>query len=336
MSKEKRNVSKSYFIGIDGGGTKTFAVIADDKGNLLASSRRESTNYLQVGIDKARENLIGMIQELCESQSVDMLTMDYSVIGLAGAGRADDREIITKALIEGGLRDPQFVVVPDYTPALAGGAFGEAGVIIISGTGSVVFGIDTQGHQQRAGGWGPLMSDEGSGYHFGKEACTAVMRAFDGRGPATSLTDKLLKALNMDSPLSLVRWSLNEGTQKNNVAALSPYVFESVNEGDVVAIKILEKEVDSIVEMVGAVAKAINQVDKPFQIVLAGGNFGHQPKFVNLLREKLKPVVPQAKADLPRFEPVLGAVILALKNQGISITEEILSNLESSWPKMNM
>jgi N-acetylglucosamine kinase-like BadF-type ATPase len=329
-------VAASYFIGIDGGGTKTFAVISDEKGNLLASSRRESSNYLQVGIDKCRENLIGMSQELCKSQGIDLMTLDYSVIGLAGAGRQDDREIITRALIEGGLTDSQFVVTPDYTPALAGGAFGEAGVIVISGTGSVVFGIDEQGNQQRAGGWGPLMSDEGSGYDFGKQACRMIMRAFDGRGPATSMTEKVLKFLKMDVPTSLVKWSLTEGTQKNNVAALAPFVFEAAKEGDKVALSVLESEVDSIVEMVGAVAKAIKLTDKSFKIVLAGGNFGHQPEFVSMLREKVKSVAPQATADLPRFEPVLGAVILALKNQGIKITEEILDNLEASWPKMNM
>ncbi len=329
-------MSITYYIGIDGGGTKTYGLIADENGKLLASTKRDTSNYLQVGIDKAKENLLGMINDLCESQNIDILTFDYAVLGLAGAGRQEDRDIIMKALTSSGLRVPQLEIVPDFTIALAGGTLGEQGVIIISGTGSVVFGVNEFGETKRAGGWGHILADEGAGYQFGQEALKAVMRSFDGRGAPTKLTDKILKQLNLESPEKLVKWSLSEGMQKPNIAAFAPLVFGSINEGDKVAEAILEKAVDGIVEMVQAVAKGLAITDEPFKIVLAGGNFKHQPKFVDLLRKKLKLVVPNATAELPRFEPVVGAIILAMKNQEVPITEEIIANIESTLPNMSL
>ena len=326
----------SYFIGIDGGGTKTYGVIADEKGNMLASAKRDSSNYLQVGIEKARENMVGMIEELCASQGIDLLGLDYAFIALAGAGRPDNRETIAKALISGGLRQAQIEITPDFTSGLAGGTFGKPGVIVISGTGSVVFGISEKGEQKRVGGWGHILADEGSGYQFGQEALRTVMKAYDGRIPPTKLTDKILKTLNLENPERLVNWSLSEGIQKNNVAALSPYVFEAFNEGDAAAEKIIDKSVSEMVDMVGAAAKAMGITNDAFNIVLAGGNFGHQPKFVEKLSQQLKPVCPNAKAGLPHFEPIVGAVIMALKNQQIAITDEVIQNLNASWPKMNL
>jgi N-acetylglucosamine kinase-like BadF-type ATPase len=330
-------LSITYFIGIDGGGTKTYGVIADETGKLLASTKRDSSNYLQVGIDKARENLVSIIEELCTSQEIDLLTFDYAVIGLAGAGRPEDRETIMKALTSTGLRVPQLEIVPDFITALAGGTFGEAGVIIISGTGSVVFGVDEDGNTKRAGGWGHILADEGAGYQFGKEATRAVMQAFDGRGAATKLTDKILKKLNLEAPDKLVKWSLSlKEQEKPEIASLSPLVFEAFNEGDPVAEKIIELGVSGIVEMVEATSKGLHLKEKEFKIVLAGGNFEHQPKLVELLRNKLKPVVPKATALLPKFHPVVGAVILAMKNQEMTISKEIVSNLESSWKNMGL
>jgi len=328
-------VASSYYIGIDGGGTKTYGIIADEKGNMLAAARRDSSNYLQVGIDKARENMIGMIKELCQSQSIDMVSVDYIFFGLAGAGRADDQATISAALIEGGLREPQFSVTADFTTALASGTFGEPGVIVISGTGSVCFALAADGHQERTGGWGTLLADEGSGYDFGREACRAVMRAFDGRGPATLMTDKILAKLNLDSPLSLVKWSLTEGMQKDNVAALSPCVFEALNEGDLVAEKIINKSIDSMAEMVRAVARKLDITEDSFRIVLAGGNFAHQPYLVSTLQEKISGFCPKAEAVLPKYEPIVGGVIMALRNSGIEITPEVLANLDKTWPAMS-
>ena len=329
-------MSITYYIGIDGGGTKTYGLIADEEGHLLSSTKRDTSNYLQVGIEKAKDNLVGMIQELCDSQKIDMLTFDYAVLGLAGAGRQDDRDTIMEALTSTGIRIPQLEIVPDFNIALAGGTLGDPGVIIISGTGSVVYGVNEFGETKRAGGWGHILADEGAGYQFGHEALIAVMRAFDGRGQSTKLTEKILKQLNLESPEKLVKWSLSEGIQKSNVAALAPCVFEAINEQDKVAEQILETAVDGIIEMVIAVAKGLGITNEPFKIVLAGGNFSHQPKFVDLLRKKLKPVAPKAIADLPRFEPVVGAILLAMKNQEVPITNEIIKNIESTWPKMGL
>jgi N-acetylglucosamine kinase-like BadF-type ATPase len=325
----------SYVIGVDGGGTKTLGIITDDKGNLLKSTKRDSSNYLQVGIDKARENLISMLDELASSQNINKNQIESVCLGLAGAGRQEDRDTITQALRSGGLT-ARLQIVPDFLIGLAAGTLSDPGIIIISGTGSVVFGVNKQRETKRAGGWGHILADEGAGYQFGHEALKAVMRAYDKRGPRTKLTKKVLTALNLKHQDNLVKWSLSEtgGLSKPVVADLAPLVFEAYNEGDKVAGKIIDLACKGVAEAVKAAVKGLKMKDDNFKIVLTGGNFGHQPVYVEKLRPKLKKVAPNAEAVLPKYEPVIGAILLALKDCNITATQQILANIEQSWTKV--
>ncbi|MDI6783736.1 MAG: BadF/BadG/BcrA/BcrD ATPase family protein [bacterium] len=325
----------AYVVGVDGGGTKTLGIIADSSGDLLASSKRDSSNYLQVGIDKARENLLSMLDELAASQNIGRNQFESVYLGLAGAGRQEDRETITQALRSGGLTT-RLQIVPDFLIGLAAGTLSDPGIIVISGTGSVVFGVNKEGQTKRAGGWGHILADEGAGYQFGQEALKAVMRAYDKRGPRTKLTKKVLAALNLKHQDNLVKWSLSEtgGLSKPVVADLAPLVFEAYNEGDKVAGKIIDLACKGVAEAVKAAVKGLGMKEDSFKIVLAGGNFAHQPVYVEKLKPKLKKVAPNAEAVLPRFEPVVGAILLALKDTGITATPQILSNIEQTWTKI--
>jgi N-acetylglucosamine kinase-like BadF-type ATPase len=325
----------SYVIGVDGGGTKTLGIIADTSGNLLKSARRDSSNYLQVGIDKARENLISLLDELATSQNIGRNSVDSVCLGLAGAGRQEDRDTISTALRSGGLTT-QLQIVPDFLIGLAAGTLSDPGIIVISGTGSVVFGVNKEGKTKRAGGWGHILADEGAGYQFGQEALKAVMRAYDKRGPRTKLTKKVLAALNLKHQDNLVKWSLSEtgGLSKPVVAELAPLVFEAYNEGDKVAGKIIDLACKGVALTVKAVVKGLNMNQDTFKIVLSGGNFTHQPVYVEKLRPQLKKVAPNAEAVMPKFEPVVGAILLALKECSISATPEMLAHIEQSWAKV--
>ena len=324
-----------YVIGIDGGGTKTLGVIADSSGKLLKSTKRDSSNYLQVGIDKAKENLLSMLDELAASQNMGRNQIESVCLGMAGAGRQEDRDTISQALRSAGLTT-RLQIVPDFLIGLAAGTLSEPGIIVISGTGSVVFGLNKNGQTKRAGGWGHILADEGAGYQFGQEALKAVMRAYDKRGPRTKLTKKVLAVLNLKHQDNLVKWSLSEtgGLSKPIVAELGPLVFEAYSEGDKVAGKIIDLACKGVAEAVKAVVKELGMKEDAFKIVLTGGNFAHRPVYAEKLRPKLKKVAPNAEAVLPRFEPVIGAILLALKDIGITATPQILSDIEQSWTKI--
>ncbi|MCX7919595.1 MAG: hypothetical protein N3A72_08335 [bacterium] len=324
-----------YVIGVDGGGTKTLGIIADIQGNLLKATKRDSSNYLQVGIDKARENLLSILDELAASQNIDKNRVESVCLGLAGAGRQEDRETITQALRFGGLMT-RLQIVPDFLIGLAAGTLSEPGIIVISGTGSVVFGINKAGETKRTGGWGHILADEGAAYQFGQEALKAVMRAYDKRGPKTKLTKKILTALNLKHQDNLVKWSLSEngGLSKPVVAELAPLVFEAYNEGDKVAEKIIDLACRGVAQMVKATVKGLKMKNDTFKIVLSGGTFSHQPVYVEKLKPRLAKVAPHAEVVLPKYEPVIGAILLAMKDCGINVTPEILSNIEQSWTKV--
>jgi N-acetylglucosamine kinase-like BadF-type ATPase len=326
----------AFVVGVDGGGTKTLGIIADNTGNLYHSTKRDSSNYLQVGIDKAKENLISMLDELAASQNINRNQIASVCLGLAGAGRQEDRDTINQALRSAGLTT-RLQIVPDFLIGLAAGTLSDPGIIVISGTGSVVFGVNKSGQTKRAGGWGHILADEGAGYQFGHEALKAVMRAYDRRGPRTKLSKKVLNALNLKHQDNLVKWSLSEtgGLSKPVVADLAPLVFEAYNEGDKVAGKIIDFACKGVAETVKAVVKGLGMKQDSFKIVLTGGNFAHQPVFVDKLRPKLQKVAPNAEAILPKYEPVIGAILLALKDAGITATPSILSNIEQSWTKIN-
>ncbi|MFB3897350.1 MAG: BadF/BadG/BcrA/BcrD ATPase family protein [bacterium] len=326
----------NYVVGVDGGGTKTLGVIADSNGILYKSTKRDSSNYLQVGIDKAKENLVSMLDELAGSQNINRNQIISIYLGLAGAGRQEDRDTINQALRTSGLTT-RLQIAPDFLIGLAAGTLSDPGIIIISGTGSVVFGVNKAGQTKRAGGWGHILADEGAGYQFGHEALKAVMRAYDRRGPRTKLTKKILNALNLKHQDNLVKWSLSEngGLSKPVVAELGPLVFEAYSEGDKVAGKIIDFACKGVAETVKAVVKGLGMKQDSFKIVLSGGTFTHQPIFIEKLTPKLKKVAPNAEPILPKYEPVVGAILLALKDAGVAATPEILSNIEQSWAKIS-
>lgn len=325
----------SYIVGVDGGGTKTLGVIADSNGTVYKSTKRDSSNYLQVGIDKAKENLVSMLDELAASQNINRNQIVSIYLGLAGAGRQEDRDTINQALRTAGLTT-RIQIGPDFLIGLAAGTLSDPGIIIISGTGSVVFGVNKTGQTKRAGGWGHILADEGAGYQFGHEALKAVMRAYDRRGPRTRLTKKILNALNLKHQDNLVKWSLSEngGLSKPVVSELAPLVFEAYGEGDKVAGKIIDFACKGVTETVKAVVKGLGMKQDTFKIVLSGSNFAYQPVLVEKLKVKLKKVAPNAEAILPKYDPVIGAILLALKDAGVTATPEILSNIEQSWLKI--
>src|SRR5207237_4016708 len=138
--------------------------------------------------------------------------------------------------------------------ALVAGAGNEPGIVVIAGTGSIVYGRNAQHVAARAGGWGHILGDEGSGYWIGREALAAVMRADDGRGPETRLTGDVLEHFNITSTSQLPRIVYDRELPRMSVAALGPIVQQAREQGDVVAMRILEHAADELVLAARSVA----------------------------------------------------------------------------------
>ena len=302
-----------YIIGIDGGGTKTVGILADDSGQIIARSESGPSNYHVVGQAQTARVLKTVVDSLLKEANIPLELCQAFCIGMAGLGRPDDREIIGRICHQLGLRE-NLILTHDAKIALAGGALEDFGVIIIAGTGSIVYGINEAGKERRTGGWGHILGDEGSGYDIARRALQAIVRVHDGRGHATILTDKILEQLGFNQPEQLVRWVY--AANKNEIAAFAPVVFESAWEQDFVAEEIIAYAAEELVLAASVVLEELDMEFAECNIVLSGGVFEHQPHFVELIQKRLRNIAPKATCGLPKREPAYGAVLLAKAHKG--------------------
>ncbi|MCA1622048.1 MAG: hypothetical protein LC795_22785, partial [Acidobacteria bacterium] len=175
--------ARQTVLGVDGGGSKTRAVVADGGGKVLGEGLAGASNPLRVGVSEAVGAIRDAVDRACAEAGVRRSDIVAAEVGLAGVRRADIRERMLAALAELGLGTVE--VVTDADIALYGATSGKPGLVIIAGTGSVCCGVNARGRRACAGGWGPVVGDEGSGSWIARRALQSVAHATDGRGPKT-------------------------------------------------------------------------------------------------------------------------------------------------------
>src|SRR5436190_10850546 len=242
-----------HVLGIDAGGTKTVCLLADERGLILSEGRGPGANLHAAG-ELAVEKVLHQVMEAALDERP--VTPDAICLGIAGVDRQDEANTITAIMRRIGHRS-RILVVNDALIALAAGAREAPGIVIISGTGSIVYGRNSRGEAARAGGWGHMIGDEGSGYWIGKEALAAVMRGADGRGPETRLTADILAHFNVDDVSRLPRIVYDREVPRVSVAALGPIVQGVAVGGDAVATRILERAADELVLAARSVASRL-------------------------------------------------------------------------------
>jgi len=301
-----------YVLGVDGGGTKTACVVLDERKNVIGQGRAASSNRNSVGDEVARANLTRAIQEALAVAGLSTSAICAVCAGIAGVDRPLERAIASSWFNE------LFPGIPtniynDAVIALASGTGGDLyGVALISGTGMIVYGVDRSGQARRAGGWGPLFGDKGSGYAIGAAALTAVAQAVDGLGPPTSLEGALLDYLDLNMPQALITWAYSD-LAWSRIAELSPLVVECAQQNDAVARSIMEEAAVDLAAVVEHVVRTLNLLNEPIPIVLAGGNL--MPGFfANLVSQYLHSLVPKAQLTRPSVEPASGAALLVLNS----------------------
>lgn len=297
-----------YVVGIDAGGSKTMCLLADESGQVLAESRADGANLSTSGAERVEASLRRAVSDAIGGRPIAAAVV---CIGMAGADRASDAEVIRTMMgrISPGSR---VIVANDALVALAAGSDDAHGIVIISGTGSIVYGRDRRNRTARAGGWGYILGDEGSGYWIGRHALTAVMRAADGRGPQTALTPAIFEHFGVDTPHALDHAIYHGESTLARIAALGALVERAREQGDRVAADILERAADELVLAAQAVMNGLEMAGERFSFVLAGGMIRAVPSLAGALEQRLPRLA--ARADVRRLEapPAAGAVRLAL------------------------
>jgi glucosamine kinase len=299
----------TYYLGIDGGGTKTRCVLGDEQG-VLATAVSGGSNVVRLGEARAREALQAVIRHVCATAKIAPRQIRAMCIGSSGAGRP---EIAAKIRAMVGELDPQLsasriVVVGDTVIALEA-AFGAGpGVIAIAGTGSVAFGRDAAGRTARAGGWGFAVSDEGSGQWIGRQAVSAVLRARD-RQQETALTSLILEAWKLVDLEALVRRA--NTTPPPEFPRLFPVVLRAAENGDLVARELLVRAGEELAGLAAIVLRRIAPVAPHVPVATTGSVFRQSAEVRETFYNRLSAGFPGIELRNDLVEPVMGALELA-------------------------
>jgi glucosamine kinase len=313
------------FLGIDGGGTKTQAALCDENGRVLGAGLSGASGIDSVGAEAAAANIGAAITAARRQAGLETAPCDGVFFGMAGVVSAADQAIvhdIARSLGLGGAVQ----VDHDIRIALAGGLSGRPGIALIAGTGSSCFGINAAGARWQAGGWGHLISDEGSSYWFGWNAIRLAAGACDGRWE-TALRAPVLRQLGIDDIGDLHQRLYSQGVTKAEIAAFAPLVIEAAAAGDALARVLIEQGMAELAQMVVAVARRLGWQEAPCAVTLTGGLWRAGDAVLAPFRTALAARLPQATVVLPALPPVLGACVLALQGAGIAVDEVVLRNL---------
>jgi N-acetylglucosamine kinase-like BadF-type ATPase len=295
-------------LGIDAGGTKTIGYLADETGRVLAESRAGAANLHAAGEPEVERVLRQVVDEATGGRGPELAAV---CVGMAGAERDTDQQAVVAILRRIGIRGPA-LVVNDAFVALSAGVKEGPGIVVISGTGSIVYGRSARGLAARAGGFGRIFGDEASGYWLGRRALQAVARASDGRGPATLLTPLVLAQFGVTQAWDLIPHVNTRASEHGLVSALAPVVEAARAQGDAVAAAILDKAAEELANGARCVADRLSMRSEVFGFVLAGGAFKAAPWLAGELDRRLSAFAPNATVTLLEAEPAQGAVWLAL------------------------
>ncbi len=317
-----------YVFGVDGGASNSRAVLSTLQGEVLYTANGPGVNYHECGAEKAASTLHRLFQDCLEGARARVDECKGLCFGLAGIGREKDHSILMPVL-EQKFTAGSFILTSDAEIALTSGSLSDQGILIIAGTGSMVYGKTEGGLTARAGGYGPLLSDEGSGYRIGLEAMRATVKDEEGIGLPTALTQKLYSVLNFRGLDDLVQWSVSGNAGKEKIASLAPLVIRTAEEEDPVAEEILYQQADQLALYVEAVYKKLEMPER-VDVILAGGILDQASFYWQIIRRKIIYLIPGAHVMAPKLEPVLGAILFGMSHARIKIDSDIINSLRRS------
>ena len=297
-------------VGVDGGGTKTEAVIMDAHQRVIGEGLAGPSNPLRVGIGPAAAAVREAIDHACAMAKLRRGDLVAAQIGLAGARRLELRERMRETLVPLGIGDVE--VVTDAQIALYGATDGAPGVVAIAGTGSICCGVNARGKRFCAGGWGPIAGDEGGGAWLARRALRAVAYASDGRGPKTLLTELACTYFHVTSADDLTTAIYAPTITNERLAGFGRDVVDAAKRKDPVAQQIVADGGTELGLAAAAVIRHLQMERERFQVAYVGGVFKSAGELMlNTLRAEVNKVAPRAYFEPPHFAPAVAAARMA-------------------------
>jgi N-acetylglucosamine kinase-like BadF-type ATPase len=310
ISKISKRAVNPLFLGVDGGGTKTLAVVCDSQMDILSEAQTAASNPLRVGVEAAVHEIAAAVDAACDRIGKRRSDITAAQIGLAGVRREDIRHRI-RAELRRELGIEPLEVVTDAEIALYGATNGKAGIVIIAGTGSICCGRNAAGDIVMTGGWGPIAGDEGSGAGIARRALQMIAKASDGRGRKTVLSQRACRYFRADSPEDLAMAIYSPKMTNEKIAGFARFVIEAAREKDAVAVELINEAAEELGIAAQAAIKRLNLSRRKFQVAYVGGIFNAGDLIFARLLQKIREVAPRAYLALPHLTPAVAAAKMA-------------------------
>ena len=307
------------YLGVDGGGTKTNIALMNETGEVVAEGSGGPSNPMRVGVETAVANIAKAIDAACDSAGVSRGDIVAATLGLAGVRRQDIRERVRESFASR-FRVRKTLVTTDADIALYGTTLGKAGLVVIAGTGSVCLGVNDAGEKAIAGGWGPVAGDEGGGRGIAGEALHQVAKASDGRGELTKLSERAAEYFRASNVENLIGAIYAPQMDNSRIAGFARLVVETAQDGDKIAVEILEDAGRELGVAATAVLKKLDLQKRKVPIGCVGSVFKAGELLTRPMTEIIGKIAPQAYLIEPLMPPSHAAALLAMKN-GINGTK---------------
>lgn len=325
-------MSNNFLIlGIEGGGTKTYCVIADCKGRILSVGKAGPSNLSHVDTYTFKNNLLLAYERAINK--IDLTNKDsikLVICCLAGVG-GKLRWKKTFKLIEKLNLAKNIILESDVMASFMSTLMGKRGVIVVAGTGSIVFGIDDENKRVRVGGWGYLINDEGSAFFIGREAIRHALRALEGREKTKLLHEvpSYFKVKTIEEVVDLIAIGK---IKVNDIASLAPLVEKLAMEGDEVSYKIIDMATNELLDMVKCALSKMKL--KELNIGLSGSVLLKSKLIRKIFIRKIKREWNNAIIREPVLPTFVGPILLGYKLLGINMNRIIMNNLYQSLSKI--
>ncbi|MEM2912928.1 MAG: BadF/BadG/BcrA/BcrD ATPase family protein [Candidatus Bathyarchaeia archaeon] len=317
-------------LGVDGGATKTVCAISDENFQVLGVGISGPCNYNVVGIEKARKNVRSAVKHAFSDLDLKDRIAEIGCFGIGGLTTERDYEVISNQIVPSDASKRR-IIVNDVVIAFYAVTCGSPGIVVVAGTGSIAYGLNSRGESAFSSGWGWLMGDEGSAFDIARQALIAAAKAYDGRGERTVLVEMFKETFKVEDFKDVVPKIYHEVTS-TGIASLSKVVFSAAEEGDKVAIKILKNAGRELGRSVISIARKLFMESEPIIVGASGGVFIASDIVWFSLKKYVRSYLPNALFTSPVKHPVMGALIMGYKNLGVNVDDKakatLLQNLE--------
>lgn len=300
--------SNEYIIGVDAGGTKTTAWIADAASEyIVGQATGSSGNPRAIGLQPACQNIRNVVQTAFRRAGIPTVSARTACFCIAGAGRPEEQTALKEWFQSNGMAD-RIRVVTDAEAVLATATADRVGIALICGTGSLAWGRNTAGEIRRSGGWGYLLGDEGSAFSIARAGLQAATQSADGRRPPTQLLPELVSVCQLKDPAELIDFVYGSPAPRERIARLAQTVFRVAETGDACALSILDDAARQLARMLSSVRKNLNLPVQKTTVAITGSVLTNQLPFLRTVVHHAN----VAESDITVVqEPVVGAVSIA-------------------------